>query len=112
MNEHVVIRPPQEAAQPACDRRAALVLALGVGSIVLGLAVWVFTFTVRITRAADIVLSLLVVAGVVAGQLAVILGLAPASPLRGSGRVAGFTCGLVGLGVLLLFVALALITYP
>ena len=112
MNEPHVIRPPQEAPPPAANLRAGLALALGIGAIVLGLAVWIDSFTVRITRAADVILALLLVVGFVAGQLAVILSLAPARRPRGSGRVAGFTCGLAGLGVLLLFVTLIVITYP
>lgn len=108
----VVIRPPQESAPPAASRRAGLVLALGIGSIVVGVAVWVFTFSFRISRVADIVLAILVVVGAAAGQLAVVLSLAPAQRPRSAGQVAGLTCGLAGLGVLLLFVALVLITYP
>ncbi len=107
-----VIRPPQESAPPARSGRAGLVLALGIGSIVLGLAVWVFSFTIRITRTADVTLALILLAGFVAGQLAVVLSLAPARRPRIAAQIAGFTCGLAGLGVLLLFVVLALINYP
>lgn len=112
MNEPHVIRPPQEATPPAATLRAGLVLALGIGAIVLGLAVWIDSFTVRISRGADVVLAVLVVVGFVAGLLAVVLSLAPARRPLGPGQVAGFVCGLAGLGVLLLFVALIVINYP
>ncbi len=114
-----VIQPPRDIAsapaQPASQAgggRSGLALVLGIGAIVAGVAVWFFSFTFPVNRVDDIVLALVVLAGFVAGVLAVMLALAPSIRPRAGGQIAALTCGLVGLGVLLLFTGFALVNYP
>lgn len=103
--------PVQEARQPAGNILHALALALAIGGIVIAVAVWVFTSIVSANRGNDIVVTALLVLGFVVGELAIVFALGPGSRPRSRLSIAAFTCGLVGLGVLILWVANTMITF-
>lgn len=110
-----IIQPPRDlapapfpAAPVAGSGPVGLALGLGIGAIVAGGVVWLLSFALPIRLA----LALILVIGFVAGVLAIVLALAPATRPRGSGRVAALTCGLIGLGILLLFTGLSVLAYP
>lgn len=114
-----IIQPPRDFAQaPPEPARAAgngltgLALALGIGAIVAGAAVWTFSYFFGPNRVDNIVLAVVLALGFVAGVAALVLALAPSRRPRGPGHVAAFTCGLIGLGVLVLFASFALANYP
>lgn len=105
---HGAILPPAQAArQPAGGLVRGSALALGIGAIVIGVALWVFAGTVRATPANDLIVTSLLTLGFVPGQLAVIFGLTPRSRTRLS--TAALTCGLVGLGLNFLWVAFTIL---
>jgi hypothetical protein len=90
---------------------AGLALALGIGAISVAAVTVIFSFVIDVSRVADAVLTALLVIGFVTGELAVVFGLRGASRPRRPGLIAGFACGLVGMGLLLLLVASLTIRY-
>jgi hypothetical protein len=107
-----IAQAPPETARPARSGISGLALGLGIGAIVAGVLAWFFSFTFAVNRVDDTILGLVLVAGFVAGVLAVMLALGPSTRPRGGGQIAALACGLIGLGVLLLFTAFAVINYP
>jgi hypothetical protein len=90
---------------------AGLALALGIGAISVAVVTVIFSFVTDVSRIADAVLTTLLAIGFLTGELAVVFGLRGASRPRRPSLIAGFVCGLAGMGLLLLLVASLTIRY-
>ena len=110
---HRVVTPPvwgspsAEPVRPGSRRIVAgVACGLGVGAVVIGLVVWALTLGQFIAPARAVVVLFLLVLAFAAGALAVTFGVGSRSRPRPGLAIAGFVCGLVGQGMLVVWVLL------
>jgi len=99
--------PSAEPARPGSTRTvAAIACGLGVGAVVIGVVVWALTLGQLLEPARAVVVLALLVLAFTASALAVTFGVGSGSRPRSRLAIAGFVCGLVGQGILVVWVLL------
>jgi len=98
--------PSAEPVHGSTRAFAAIACGLGVGAVVIGLVVWALTLGQFIAPARAVVVLFLLVLAFAAGALAVTFGVGSRSRPRPGLAIAGFVCGLVGQGMLVVWVLL------